>query len=226
MGHRRGWAPSVWEENPARRSPTSRKRSGGDGVEQIPAIFLIAVSLALDAFAVAVSCGVSVPGFGKRQALRVALWFGGFQSAMTLGGWRLGSGVSSYIRAVDHWVAFALLFFIGGKMVWESLTKSSRTEKRETVAPELTARRLSMLALATSIDALAVGISMAFLEGMDIRLAAGMIGAVAFALSLMGGVLGRRLGRLFQTRAQLAGGLVLVGMGLHILGEHLGQGFP
>lgn len=185
-------------------------------------MFLIAVSLAMDAFAVAVSCGVSVPGFGKKQALQMGLWFGGFQFAMTLAGWCLGNGISSYIRAVDHWVAFGLLAVIGGRMVWEALEKSSSSEERAEAPAALTVRRLSLLATATSIDALAVGVSMAVLPDLDVRAAAVIIGVVAFVLSLMGGLLGRRLGRLFQTRAQLAGGLVLIAIGLHILGEHMG----
>lgn len=184
-------------------------------------ILLIAVSLALDAFAVAVSCGISVPGFGLRQALRVGLWFGLFQCAMPLMGWLLGAGVSGYIRAVDHWVAFALLAFIGGRMAAGALEKSC--EAAETVpVGRLTTRRLGLLALATSIDALAVGVSMAFMEDVDIRVAAVVIGAVAFGLSVCGGLLGRRLGRLFQRRAELAGGLALIGIGVHILWEHLG----
>lgn len=184
-------------------------------------IFLIAVSLALDAFAVAVSCGISVPGFGIRQAVRVGLWFGAFQFLMPLAGWMLGTGVSDYIRAVDHWVAFALLAFIGGRMVAGALEKSCAPETRVDMGA-LTARRLCLLALATSIDALAVGVSMAFMEDLNIWISAGVIGAVAFALSLAGGMLGRRLGCLFQKRAELVGGLVLIGIGIHILGEHIG----
>ena len=146
-------------------------------------IFLIAVSLALDAFAVSVSSGISIPGFGVRHALKLGCWFGGFQFAMPLLGWLLGSSVSKYIQAVDHWVAFGLL------------------------------------AIATSIDALAVGVSMAFML-VNVLLSAAVIGAVAFALSMVGGLAGKRLGALFQKRAELAGGLVLIGIGLKILAEH------
>ena len=194
---------------------------GGDRVGWTLTILLIAVSLALDAFAVAVSCGISVPGFGAGQAVRVGLWFGAFQFVMPLLGWALGTGVSGYIRAVDHWVAFALLAFIGGRMALGALEQSCAPAERVEVG-RLTARRLSLLALATSIDALAVGVSMAFMEDLDIWVSAGVIGAVAFALSAAGGMLGRRLGCLFQKRAELVGGLVLIGIGIHILGEHLG----
>ena len=174
-------------------------------------IFLIAVSLALDAFAVSVSSGISVPGFGGRQAVKLGLWFGGFQFAMPLVGWALGTGISTYVAAVDHYVAFGLLAFIGGNMVWNSLKG-----EEETAPPDLSPRRLCLLAVATSIDALAVGVSMAFMQ-VNILLSAVIIGVVAFALSVVGGLAGRRLGGLFQRRAELVGGLVLVGIGVKML---------
>ena len=181
-------------------------------------IFLIAVSLALDAFAVSVSSGISIPGFGVRQAARMGLWFGGFQFMMPLAGWLLGSSVSQYIEAVDHWVAFGLLAVIGGKMAWESLRGGE-----EEAPPDLSARRLCLLAVATSIDALAVGVSMAFMA-VPVLASAAVIGVVAFALSLAGGLAGKRLGALFQRRAELAGGLVLIAIGVKILIEHLSGG--
>ena len=189
-------------------------------MEEFVAVLLIAVSLALDAFAVSVSCGISVPGFGPRQGVRVGLWFGAFQFAMPLAGYALGTGVSGYIEAVDHFVAFGLLAFIGGRMVWDAM--GGGCEAAAGAPGDLSARRLCVLAVATSIDALAVGVSLAFAEGVDILPAAALIGGVAFALSLLGGLLGRRLGCLFQRRAQLAGGLVLIGIGARILVEHLG----
>jgi len=178
-------------------------------------IFLIAVSLAMDAFAVSVSSGISVPGFGKRQAVQMGLWFGAFQFCMPLIGWFLGSSVSGYISSIGHFVAFGLLSFIGGGMVWGSVKG-----EEEAAPPDLSPRRLCLLAVATSIDALAVGVSMAFME-VNILLSAAIIGAVAFALSLVGGLAGRRLGGLFQQRAELAGGLVLIGIGVKILAEGL-----
>ena len=180
-------------------------------------IFLIAVSLALDAFAVSVSSGISIPGFGGRQAVKMGVWFGGFQFAMPLIGWFLGSSVSQYIEAVDHWVAFGLLALIGGRMVWGAL-KAGAGEEDE-APPDLSARRLCLLAIATSIDALAVGVSMAFMK-VDILVSALVIGVVAFGLSVVGGLVGKRLGALFQRRAELVGGLVLVGIGIKILAEH------
>ena len=184
-------------------------------------IFLIAVSLALDAFAVSVSSGISIPGFGVKQAARMGLWFGAFQFMMPVAGWLLGSSVSQYIEAVDHWVAFALLAVIGGRMAWGSLRKGAG--EAEEAPPDLSARRLCLLAVATSIDALAVGVSMAFMN-VPVLASAVVIGVVAFVLSLVGGLVGKRLGSLFQRRAELAGGLVLIAIGVKILVEHLSGG--
>ena len=182
-------------------------------------IFLIAVSLALDAFAVSVSSGISVPGFGWRQAVRMGLYFGLFQFAMPLIGWLLGSSVSQYIEAVDHWVAFGLLAFIGGRMVVG--VPAARAAGRERPRrPISLPGGCAVLAVATSIDALAVGVSMAFMR-VDILFSAAVIGVVAFALSVVGGLVGRRLGCLFQRRAELVGGLVLIAIGVKILIEHL-----
>jgi len=194
-------------------------------------ILLIAAGLAMDAFAVSISCGVSVRGFGRRQAVKMGCWFGFFQFVMPLLGWLLGSSVSGYIRAFDHWIAFGLLALIGGGMAAEALREPGGAEA---AAPSrLTARRLAVLALATSIDALAAGVSLAFAgltllpagpDWANILLAAGIIGAVAFVLSVVGGMLGRRLGRVFQRRAALAGGGALIAIGVKILVEHLAGG--
>ncbi|MCC8123428.1 MAG: manganese efflux pump MntP family protein [Oscillospiraceae bacterium] len=182
-------------------------------------ILLIAVSLALDAFAVSISTGISVPGFGLRQAVKMGLFFGGFQFMMPVIGWVAGTSVSTYIEAVDHWVAFALLAVIGGRMIYGALRQGKETaEGQRTVS--LRVGRLTVLALATSIDALAVGVSMAFMD-INIWLSAGIIGIVAFCLSVVGGLMGRRLGTLFQRRAELIGGIVLVLIGVNILVEHL-----
>lgn len=176
---------------------------------------LIALSLAMDAFAVSVSTGIAVPGFGPRQAARIGLWCGAFQFLMPLAGWFLGSSVRTYIEAVDHWIAFGLLALIGGNMIREALSGGG-----EEAVTDLSVRRLFLLALATSIDALAVGVSMAFMD-VNILFSSAIIGLVAFLLAMVGGLLGRRLGRLFQKRATLLGGAVLVCIGLKILIEHL-----
>ncbi|SBW12586.1 putative manganese efflux pump MntP [uncultured Eubacteriales bacterium] len=182
-------------------------------------VLLIALSLALDAFAVSVSSGISVRGFCWKHAFKMGLYFGFFQFAMPLIGWLLGSGLSTYIEAVDHWVAFALLALIGGRMVWEAAHKDCSVP--DSSGPtDLTAKRLVVLAVATSIDALAVGVSMAFMD-VNILLSAAVIGVVAFILSVVGGLLGKRLGCLFQKRAEIVGGLVLIAIGIKILVEHL-----
>ena len=177
---------------------------------------LIALSLAMDAFAVSVSTGIAVPGFGPRQAARIGTWCGVFQFVMPLAGWFLGSSVKTYIEFIDHWIAFGLLAFIGGSMIREALSGGE-----EAAVTDLSHRRLFLLALATSIDALAVGVTLAFDESVNILLSAAIIGVVAFALAMLGGLLGRRLGRLFQRRATLLGGVVLVFIGAKILFEHL-----
>ena len=179
-------------------------------------LILIAVSLALDACAVSVSSGIAVPGFGPVQAVKMGAWFGGFQFLMPLAGWLLGRSVSAWIGTVDHWVSFALLAFIGGRMVWEALGPA----EEQAPCAARTGRRLASLAVATSIDALAVGVSMAFLR-VNIWTAALVIGAAAFLLSVAGGLLGRRLGGLFQRRAGLAGGVVVIAIGATLLREGL-----
>lgn len=184
-------------------------------------IVLIAVSLAMDAFAVATSTAISIPNFRLRQAVKMGIWFGAFQFAMPLAGWLLGTGISSYIQAIDHFIAFGLLAFIGGRMVWGSFDRICGEEEACT---DLSARRLCVLAIATSIDALAVGVSLAFKADVNILASCLVIGLVAFGLSALGGMLGKRLGCLFQKRAELIGGLVLIVIGTRILIEHLTTG--
>ena len=182
-------------------------------------IFLIAVSLALDAFAVATSTAIATPNFRKRYAVKMGVWFGAFQFGMPLAGWLLATGMSRYIVAFDHFIAFGLLAFIGGKMVWGSFDKTCGVG-----SSDLSAKRLCLLAIATSIDAMAAGVSMAFMPDINILLACTVIGLVAFALSAAGGILGKGLGCLFQKRAELVGGLVLIAIGTKILIEHLCAG--
>ncbi len=179
-------------------------------------LFLIALSLAMDAFAVSVSTGVATPGFGPRQAGRIGAWCGAFQFGMPLIGWALGTGVKTYIEFIDHWIAFGLLAFIGGSMIREALFGDG-----EEAVTDLSVKRLFLLALATSIDALAVGITFSFDPDVNILFCSAVIGAVAFLLAMLGGLLGRRLGDLFQRRATRLGGLVLVSIGVKILVEHL-----
>lgn len=178
-------------------------------------IFLIALSLAMDAFAVSISNGVSVRGFGKKDAVRQGLYFGIFQFLMPLIGWFLGSRVKDCIATLDHWIAFLLLAVIGANMICESLKEENAQEESH-----LTSKVLMLQAIATSIDALAVGISFALLD-VNILTAGLIIGIIAFALSFTGGILGKGLGSFLQAKAAFAGGTVLILIGLKILVEHL-----
>ena len=183
------------------------------------AIVLIAESLALDAFAVSVSSGIAIPGFGGRQAVKMGCYFGAFQFLMPLAGWLLGSSVSQYIEAVDHWIAFGLLAAIGGKMVWGALGRA-RGEEEEAPA-DLSPARLTVLAVATSIDALAAGVSLALLD-VKILWAVSFIGVTTFCLSAVGVWVGHRFGARYKGGAELAGGVVLILIGVKVLLEHLG----
>ena len=179
-------------------------------------IVLIAVSLAMDAFAVSISNGVCIRGFGKKDALRQAAYFGGFQFLMPVLGWVLGSSVKSYIEAVDHWIAFLLLLLIGGNMIYQSL-KGDNDE--DNVCCLLTHKTLFLQAVATSIDALAVGISFAVLN-VNIIQAGIIIGVISFLISCIGACAGKYLGAKLQSKAEILGGAVLILIGAKILVEH------
>lgn len=182
---------------------------------------LIAVGLSMDAFAVSVCKGLGMKRLDMGQALVIALFFGGFQALMPLAGWALGSGFQSYIEPVDHWIAFALLAFIGGKMLYDAFHEEDGDEPIAGEAARLDLREILMLAIATSIDALAVGVSFAFLQ-VDIVPAISLIGVITFALSLVGVAAGHQFGARFEKPATIVGGLVLILIGLKILLEHLG----
>ena len=181
-------------------------------------LFVIAVGLSMDAFAVSVCKGLAMPKMNWKGALLVGLYFGGFQAAMPLFGYFLGSSFSLAIRAYDHWVAFILLSVIGANMVKESFSKED-----ECPDADLDIKNMVLLAIATSIDALAVGVSFAALS-VNIWLAAGFICCITFACCLVGHALGRRFGLLLGARAQLCGGAILVAIGVKILIEHLTGG--
>ena len=183
-------------------------------------LLLIGVGLSMDAFAVAVCKGLCMKRLNMRQALVVALFFGGFQALMPLAGWALGTQFDQYITPVDHWIAFALLAFIGGKMLWDSF----HGDDEALACPadgKLDLRELTMLAIATSIDALAVGITFAFLR-VDIVASVALIGATTFVLSLAGVAVGHRFGARYEKAATIVGGSVLILIGTKILLEHLG----
>lgn len=175
----------------------------------------VAIGVSADAFAVSLAQGVRVRRQLVRAAIRVGLAFGVFQAAMPLLGWTLGAGFADLIAPVDHWIAFALLLAIGGKMLWEAFGSDDGGRPGR-----LRTRELLALSLATSIDALAVGLGFAFLE-VDIVPAVLLIGAVTAVLSAAGVLLGHRVGTRFRRPAEIGGGVILIGIGVKILVEHL-----
>ena len=179
-------------------------------------LLLVAVGLSMDAFAVAVCRGLEMRRIDYRQALLIAVFFGGFQALMPVVGYLLGAGFEHYISAFDHWIAFALLAFIGGKMIWEAVRGGEEEQPQE-----LDLKMLLLMAVATSIDALAVGITFAFLR-MDILSSALTIGATTFLISFGGVAAGNRFGARYKQKAEIVGGVVLVLIGAKILLEHLG----
>ena len=179
-------------------------------------LFLVAVGLSMDAFAVAVCKGLALKrADGKSMAL-VGLWFGGFQALMPVLGYLVGVQFKDAITAVDHWIALCLLAIIGGNMIREAASGGEEAEDAS-----LSAKTMALLALATSIDALAVGVGFAFLS-VNITAAAGFIGAVTFLLSAVGMKVGSVFGGRYKARAELAGGVILILLGTKILLEHLG----
>lgn len=178
-------------------------------------LFLIAVGLSMDAFAVSVCKGLSVRKVRLRHLLLAGLYFGGFQFLMPVIGWLLGVRFEHLIQSVDHWIAFALLSIIGLSMIRESRSGA------EELNDDFGFRTMLLLAVATSIDALAVGVTFAFLQ-VRILPAAGLIGVTTFLLSALGIRIGSVFGARFKSGAELAGGVILILIGLKILLEHLG----
>lgn len=185
---------------------------------QLLSIFLIALSLAMDAMAVSISVGLACKGSAAKQGLRLGLWFGAFQFAMPLVGFILGQALSAWVELAAPYIAFALLAFIGGRMLWDAFQPPEADQDED--LSQLSTGKVCLLAVATSIDALAVGVG-ASLMGMPLLLSCAIIGVTAFALSFLGAVVGRLLGQRFNTWAQAAGGLVLIGIGFKFLLERL-----
>lgn len=182
---------------------------------------LIGAGLSMDAFAVSVCKGLGMKRLNMRQAFVIALFFGVFQALMPVIGWVLGTGFQSYIAPVDHWIAFALLAFIGGKMLFDAFHDDEGEDDAASADAPLDLKELTMLAVATSIDALAVGITFAFLQ-VDIVSAVTLIGVITFALSFAGVAIGHFFGARFEKPATIVGGVVLILIGCKILLEHLG----
>jgi len=181
-----------------------------------PALFFIALALAMDTFAVSIASGLSARRFSLRHALTLGLWFGGFQALMPFVGWAGGIQMRALITGFDHWVAFGLLSFVGGKMIHESFKIKAVEEK----PPIPEARVMFVLAVATSIDALAVGVSLA-MDNVAIVFPIIVIGLVTFLMSVLGLWIGSRGLHFFENKIEVAGGLILIGIGIKILVGHL-----
>lgn len=180
-------------------------------------LFLIAVGLSMDAFAVSVCKGLSVRQLKPKHYIITGVWFGGFQALMPAIGYLLGSTFESYITSFDHWVAFVLLLLIGANMIKEGLSKDD-----EEVNDSFSFKSMLVLAVATSIDALAVGITFALLPDVNIIAAVLFIGVITFVLSAIGLRIGNIFGLKYKSKAEIAGGIILILIGTKILLEHLG----
>ena len=183
-------------------------------------LLLLGVGLAMDAFAVSICKGLAMNKVNMKQCFLIALFFGGFQAFMPVLGWFLGSTFAEKIKAIDHWIAFILLSYIGIKMISDAIKEWKEETKVEQMDPPLDIKELFLLAIATSIDALAVGITFSFLD-VVIGLAAAIIGVVTFVISGAGVFVGNIFGEKYKTKAQIVGGVILVLLGVRILVTHL-----
>lgn len=177
-------------------------------------LVLIALSLSMDAFAVSICKGLSLKKVSLKQMAWIGLWFGGFQALMPLIGYMAASFASGWVQSFDHWIAFILLALIGGKMIWDSF------HDEKSVNASLSVGSMFVLAIATSIDALAIGVTFAFMK-VNVLLAITLIGLITFALSAIGVKIGTAFGSKYQSKATLAGGIILVLIGVKILMEGL-----
>lgn len=183
-------------------------------------LLLIGIGLSMDAFAVAICKGLAMRRINYRHTLIIALSFGGFQALMPYIGWLLGSRFARYITRYDHWIAFLLLLFIGGKMIWDTLHEGNEDDT-DFAGERLDIKELLLMAVATSIDALAMGITFAFLS-VNIGVACEIIGAATFLISALGVFIGNRFGAKYKNKASMTGGIILILIGFKVLLEHLG----
>ena len=185
----------------------------------LPELLLLAVGLSMDAFAVSICKGLSMKKATFKAGAVCGVWFGGFQALMPLLGFFLGTMFAAAIRNIDHWVAFGLLAIIGINMLKEAFSKKCDCEDHDA---DLSAKTMFVMAIATSIDALAVGISLAMTGGVNIVAAVSLIGVITFLFSALGVKIGNIFGSRFEKKAQAAGGMILILLGIKILLEHLG----
>ncbi|TET63582.1 manganese efflux pump [Candidatus Bathyarchaeota archaeon] len=179
-------------------------------------ILLIAFGLALDSFSVSITSGLTIKRLKINDALRIAVFFGFFQAIMPVIGWSAGINIINFISGIDHWIAFGLLSFIGSRMIYETI----RTESSRRIINPRNINVLLMLSIATSIDALAVGLSLSFLK-ISIVTPAVVIGIITFLISFLGVFVGKRFGHFFENKIGVIGGLILIGIGTKVLIEHL-----
>jgi putative Mn2+ efflux pump MntP len=182
-------------------------------------LMMLAVGLSMDAFAVSICKGLSMKKAGLKEGAICGAWFGGFQGLMPVIGFFLGTLFAKQIEAFDHWVAFALLALIGGNMLKEAFCKCDCCEEHDA---DLSVKTMFVMAVATSIDALAVGISLAMAGDVNIWVAMALIGVVTFLMCTAGVKIGNIFGNRFEKKAQIAGGVILILLGVKILLEHLG----
>ena len=178
-------------------------------------ILILSIGLAMDAFAVSICKGLALQKPKSSTMMMIGLWFGGFQAGMPLLGYLLGSVFTKYIEAYDHWIAFILLGYIGGNMIKEAFEKDTE------LSPDVSVKAMFILAIATSIDAMTVGVTFAFLR-VNLWLALTSIGIITFGLSCLGVGIGSHVGEKYGKRAELVGGIVLIVLGTRILLSHLG----
>ena len=184
-------------------------------------IIVIALGVSADAFAVSMCKGVEMKKFILKYALLIALFFGGFQVLMPIIGWAAGTLFEKYITEFDHWIAFGLLLFLGGKMIYDGIFDRDDNKDGEEKPMKLGFFTLLVMAIATSIDALAVGVTFAFLK-VNVWIAVSIIGATTFSFSLVGVGIGVKVGDKFKNKAEILGGVILILLGVKILLEHLG----
>lgn len=186
-------------------------------------VILTAIGLSMDALAVSVCKGLCMKKLSLKNALIIGIFFGGFQAAMPFIGYLLGTSFESYIKNFDHWIAFVLLLFIGGKMIIDTIKEGDEEDCCDINSDKLNYKELVVMAVATSIDALAVGIAMACLSGgMNVYTAIAIIGVITLAICFFGVIIGNKFGAKFKKNASYAGGIILVLIGTKILLEHLG----
>ena len=188
------------------------------GIGEVLSVILLGVGLAMDAFAVSVCKGLSVGKVQIKHLLLAGAWFGAFQAIMPLAGYFLGTSFHKYIEAFDHWIAFILLVLIGANMLREAFSK----EEEKPADASFGIKTMFIMAVATSIDALAVGVALAMEENTNILFSVLVIGAVTFLLSALGVKLGSVFGEKYEKKARIAGGVILILIGLKVLLEHLG----